>query len=134
MTEEQINLAIKYIRTHMPLETELETIDVAISSVTGGIHAATKKDLVNPDDAWLIPDEEKDQFAGIKGNGWAQSFDKTTIQAFKDAVIYAKTQNIQKKVDNQINDIDELKSLKNELLNVNNFIDKDIDNNNNKLL
>ena len=89
VTEEQIKKALDYIRTHVPQKTEFETIDVAIRAVTRGISAARAEDLVNRDDAWLIPPEERGKFEGIRGVGGAQGFVQETIRRFKEAVQYA---------------------------------------------
>ena len=121
MSEEQIKAVLIYIRTHMPQETEFKTIDVAINSVAKEINAATKEDLVNRDDAWLVPDEERDKFAGIRGRGWAQSFSSEMIGLFKEAVQYAKehASEYQKTggVSIMSDDKEKLKQIRNELMN-----------------
>ena len=91
MDEEKIiKDAIYYIKTHMPQETDFKTIDVAIRTVAVGINAAAHEDLVNKDDAWLVSDEERGKFAGIRGRGWTSSFDDETIRMFEEAVQYSK--------------------------------------------
>lgn len=116
MTNEQIYEACNYIKTHKPQKTKFETIDLAIRTVTGGeCSACTKEDLVNLDDAWLIPDDERRKFAGVKGRGWAEGFTQETIKLFEDAVSYSLS---------QVHDIDyeikqKLQEIRSELLNEN---------------
>ena len=122
MDEEKIiKDAIHYIRTHMPQETDFKTIDVAISTVARGCNAAASEDMVNRDDAWLIPDEERGKLAGIRGRGWVQGFDKKTISMFYEAVQYSKAHASEFEktggVSIEYDDIKKLKQMRNELMN-----------------
>ncbi len=122
MSDEQIRAAVDYIKTHIPGEDDFTTIAVAIRKVMGkDVSAAKKEDLVNGDDAWLIPQEEREMFAGIKGRGWVEGFTREIVRMFYEAVQYAKThikentllENVSKNFDN----LEELKRLRNELIN-----------------
>ena len=89
MTEEQIDAICEYIRTHVPQATEIETIDVALRVITKDYSACTEEDLVNPDDAWLIPTEDRKKFAGVKTRGGAESLLAKDIQKILSAVYFA---------------------------------------------
>ena len=114
MTDKEIEKACEYIRTHLPQKTRLDTIDVAIRIVTNNFcSAGVTEDLVNRDDAWLIPEEECGKFACIKGKGWAESLDPETIKMFEDAVDYALSHvsENEKRKDDYIHDLYKLKDI-----------------------
>lgn len=90
MSGEQLQAAVKYIMTHVPQATELETIDAAIVAVTNGeCHACTEVDLVNRDEEWMVPEEERKKFAGIKGRGWAEGWVEEQRKQLVTAARYA---------------------------------------------
>ena len=89
ITNEEISKVCEYIRSHKPQKTEFETIAVAIMMVMGDCRAATRADMVNPDDVWLIPEKERDIFAGIKGVGWSEKLAPNAIKRLIEAARYA---------------------------------------------
>ena len=96
MSYDEISKLCGYIMTNEPKSTEFETIDAAIRAVMTGCRAAKKGDLVNPDDSWLIPVQERDKFAGImplSGRGWFEGFTPNIISVIRKAAAYAMSNN-----------------------------------------
>jgi len=112
MADAQMIEIINYIKTHRPRETDFETIDAAIVAVTGDCNAATKEDMVSRDDAWLIPPEEREKLAGMRGRGWAKSFSKETIGLLYEAVKYSRKHVSEYRKSERVFDVNELKEMK----------------------
>lgn len=124
MTNEQIYEACDYIRTHKPQKTKFETIDMAIRAVTKNyLCACTKEELVNRDDAWLVPNEERGIFAGVKKRGGAEGFTSEILKLFDEATEYAIEHASEIREESQISNIidskEKLKEMKDELLDYN---------------
>ena len=117
MTKKQVKEVYDYIMSHVPQATVNDTIDVAIRAVIGDCSLATLGDLLNRDDACILSHEEREKFAGIKGRGWAQSLDNETISLLQEAAQYTMRNISDSKKDKPLEYIQELKHLKNNLIN-----------------
>lgn len=120
MTEEEIRKVCNYIKTHRPQVTEFETVNVAIMAVTKDRYAATREDLLG-DDVWLIPVEERDKLAGVRGKGWCQTLSEEIINMFLEAVEYAKTHAKEYGKSTMDDDIEILKQMRNDLISSANY-------------
>ena len=137
MMDEVTKKIYDYIMTHGAKATALETIDAAIGAVMEGWSLATYEDLVNKDDAWLISDEKRSNFAGIRGYGSVQSLDPDSIRILEEAARFVMRRSSEhkddyvfdnmdevkkgKENDDLLDDIQELKNIRNELIEKTNY-------------
>ena len=90
MDKHELEQVVNFIRTHKPQADDMDTINVALHAAGIEGDACYRKDLLNPDDVWLMPEDKAYEFAGVKGQGWVEGFATTVIEAIKEAVKYAK--------------------------------------------
>ncbi len=117
INDEQVKAICDYIKLHRLQETDFETIDVAVYTITGH-HAARERDLVNPDDEWLfqMSGQDEDRFVGFTEGGGAYT-DQEAVSKIESALKYAKEHPLEERqAANQRESIEELKKMK-EVLN-----------------
>lgn len=88
ITSDLLDAVCDYIKTHLPKETEFDTINAAFMEVTGK-RALTAKEVAG-DDGYMIPEDEANLFKGVLlSPGSMECFRPSDITKIREAVKYA---------------------------------------------